>query len=96
MVNDLISQNCPKTTHPKFIVEKPYTNENDIITWHFDHSKGRTVKGINILNAIYNVADVNSTKAFEIITKPIHYCDLETRQVKHCSEVTKNDGNEKC
>ena len=35
------------------IEEKPYTDENDIIGWHYDHSKGRTVKGINFLTAHY-------------------------------------------
>ena len=29
------------------IQEKPYTDENELISWHFDHSKNRTVKGIN-------------------------------------------------
>ena len=28
------------------IVEKPYTDEDEIICWHYDHAKGRTVKGI--------------------------------------------------
>ena len=32
------------------IQEKPYTDENELISWHFDHSKNRTVKGINLLN----------------------------------------------
>ena len=31
------------------IEEKPYTDENDIICWHFDHSKATLVKGINFL-----------------------------------------------
>jgi len=29
------------------IEEKPYTDENDIICWHYDHSKQTNVKGIN-------------------------------------------------
>ena len=31
------------------IEEKPYTDENDIICWHYDHSKGRSLKGINFI-----------------------------------------------
>lgn len=73
------------------IVEKPYTKENDIITWHFAHDKGRSVKGINILNAIYNVGDINIPVAYEIIDKPIQYSDIKTRKVKRLSLVTKND-----
>lgn len=73
------------------IVEKPYTKENDIITWHYDHSKGRSVTGINILNAVYNVGDINIPVAYEIIDKPIQYCDIKTRKVKRRRYVTKND-----
>ena len=29
------------------IEEKPYTDENALITWHFDHTFGRNVKGVN-------------------------------------------------
>ncbi len=29
------------------IQEKPYTDENDLICWHYDHSKDRTVKSLN-------------------------------------------------
>lgn len=29
------------------IEEKPYTDENEIVCWHFDHSKDRSIKGIN-------------------------------------------------
>jgi hypothetical protein len=28
-------------------------DENEIICWHYDHSKGRNVKGMNILTAFY-------------------------------------------
>src|SRR5437899_1535877 len=41
------------------ISEKPYTDENDIIAWHYDHSKDRMVKGINFLSAIYHVPAVD-------------------------------------
>jgi len=36
------------------IAEKPYTDENDIVCWHYDHSKDRAVKGINFLTALYH------------------------------------------
>jgi hypothetical protein len=36
------------------VEEKPYTDENELITWHYDHTAGRPVKGINILNALYH------------------------------------------
>jgi len=38
------------------ILEKPYSQENAIICWHYDHSKkgrDKNVKGINIVNFLY-------------------------------------------
>ncbi len=29
------------------VEEKEWTDENDIMCWHFDHCSGRTVRGIN-------------------------------------------------
>lgn len=34
--------------------EKPYTDENESICWHYDHSTGQQVKGINFLTALYH------------------------------------------
>jgi hypothetical protein len=35
------------------IVNRPYTDGNDLICWHRDHSKNRNVKGINLLTAFF-------------------------------------------
>ncbi|MCW5970186.1 MAG: hypothetical protein KIT57_16885 [Blastocatellales bacterium] len=40
------------------ISEKPYTDENELICWHWDHSQNRSVKGINFLTAFYQVGGV--------------------------------------
>jgi hypothetical protein len=34
------------------IEEKPYSDENGIVCWHFAHDKGRNVKGINIISCL--------------------------------------------
>jgi hypothetical protein len=73
------------------IQEKAYTDENDLICWHFDHCSGSSVKGINLLNALYYSQDVSIPVAFELVKKPIQFCDLASRQVKRASEVTKNE-----
>jgi len=72
------------------IQEKAWTDENDIMCWHFDHCKGRNIKGVNILNALYYSNEVAVPVAFEIVSKPIQFSDLKTRQVKRASEITKN------
>ena len=73
------------------IQEKQHTDENDIVCWHFDHTAGRNVKGINILNCVYHSGEATVPVAYEIIHKSIQYTDLKDLKVKRKSEVTKND-----
>ena len=73
------------------IQEKQWTDENEIICWHYDHVKGRTVKGFNLLNCLYHVADMSIPVAFELIRNPILYCDLKTKRVTRKSMKTKNE-----
>ena len=49
------------------IQEKQWTDENEIMCWHYDHCEGRTVKGINLLNALYHSGAVSIPVAFEVI-----------------------------
>lgn len=73
------------------IQEKPYTDENEIMGWHYDHSKGRAVQGFNLLNCLYQVDDISIPVAFEIIKKPIAFSDLKTKRVKRKGLVSKNE-----
>lgn len=73
------------------IQEKTWTDENEVMCWHFDHCSGRSVRGINLLNALYYSREVSIPVAFELVRKPLQFCDVKTRQVKRASEVTKNE-----
>lgn len=73
------------------VEEKPHMDENDLISWHYDHCQGRNVKGINLLNGLYHVDGISIPVAFELVRKPVRYCDLVTRKEKRGSEVTKNE-----
>jgi hypothetical protein len=73
------------------IVEKPYTDENEIICWHFDHSKGRTVKGINFVTTLYYAQDMALPVTFEIVSKTEIYIDKKTGKEKRKSKHTKNE-----
>ena len=77
------------------IEEKPYTDENDIVCWHFDHTRHSHVKGINILNFMYHRVfddgtDCSLPLAYEIIAKTETYVDKKTGKTKRRSPVTKN------
>ena len=73
------------------IQAKPHTDENELICWHFDHTENRSVKGINLLNCVYQINDLTIPVAFELVRKPIVFSDPETGQMKRKSEVTKNE-----
>jgi hypothetical protein len=73
------------------IAEKPYTDENDIICWHYDHSKGRSVKGINFVTTLYVAQGVALPVTFEIVTKTETYLDTKSGKEKRKSPVTKNE-----
>jgi hypothetical protein len=79
------------------IVSKPYTDENDLICWHWAHSKNRNEKGINLLTAFYHTQSAISSEflrvpvAFECVKKTVRFTDPKTGKDKRKSPVTKNE-----
>jgi hypothetical protein len=54
------------------ISEKPYTDESELICWHYDHTKGRSTKGINLLTGLYvGKTDIALPVCYELIKKDI-------------------------
>jgi hypothetical protein len=79
----------------KDIVSKSYTDENDMICWHWDHSKNRNEKGINLLTAFYHTQSITSSAplripvSFECVKKTVRFIDPKTGKEKRKSPVTK-------
>jgi len=73
------------------IAEKPYTDENDIICWHYDHAKDRMVKGLNFMSALYHSAGTSLPVGFELISKTEHYLDPKDGKEKRRSKIGKNE-----
>lgn len=73
------------------ISEKPYTDENDIICWHYDHSQQRTVKGINFVTSLYHCQGISLPVGFEIVEKTERYTDPKDGKEKRRSRRTKNE-----
>lgn len=73
------------------ILEKLYTDENEIVCWHWDHSKERHVKGINFVSANYQIGDVCLPLAFDLVTKTEIYIDEKTGDLKRRSVISKNE-----
>lgn len=79
------------------LLEKPYTDENEIVGWFYDHSENRNKKGINLLTAFYHNTKANEELplripvAFECVKKDVSYTDAKSGKTKRKSSVTKNE-----
>ncbi|OGU50286.1 MAG: transposase [Ignavibacteria bacterium RIFOXYB2_FULL_35_12] len=73
------------------IEEKPSTDENEIVSWHYDHSKGRAVKGINIISALYYSKGARIPVAYDLVRKTKLETDRKTGKEKRVSEKTQNE-----
>jgi hypothetical protein len=73
------------------IAEKPYTDENDIICWHYNHSQQRTVKGINFVTCLYHNQGVSLPVGFELVQKTTRYVDPKDGKEKRRADKTKNE-----
>lgn len=72
------------------IAEKPSTDENELVSWHWDSSANRAVKGINFVSVLYRTDEVEVPVAVELVTKTEQYTDTKTGKEKRRSAVTKN------
>jgi len=79
------------------LLEKPYTDENEIVGWFYDHSENRNKKGINLLTAFYHCQKndddlpLRIPVAFECVKKDVSYTDEKTGKIKRTSSITKNE-----
>lgn len=76
------------------IVGKSHSTENELICYHYDHTEGKMVKGINILNFLLSghcqQQTVHCPLAWEVIRKTEPYTDKAGQQ-KRRSPKTKNE-----
>jgi len=73
-----------------FIIEKAHSQANGLISVHYDHSKDRYVKGINMVSALLLLGGVSVPVAYEPVVKTLR-CDAETGKESWKSERTKNE-----
>jgi hypothetical protein len=73
------------------IAEKPYTDENEIICWHYDHSQDRSVKGINFVTCLYHANGYSLPVGFSIVAKTEYYVDKKDGKQKRRSPISKNE-----
>lgn len=76
------------------IAHKPHTDENGLVTTHYNHTSGDYVRGINFVSLLYQTRKGQCPLSFEPVLK-VQQCELKTRKVvwpvRRCgSERTKH------
>lgn len=69
---------------------KPYSGCNELISWHFDHTVGRSIKGVNFISAIYNSWQMSLPAGVAFVRKDIAYTDKNGKQ-KTKASVSKHE-----
>lgn len=73
------------------IEEKQYSDQSELICWHYDHVFNRNVRGVNFLTALIEVGNVRLPCAVEFVKKDIWETDQKTGKKKRKSSKTKNE-----
>ena len=76
------------------IAHKPHTDENGLVTTHYNHTSGDYVRGINFVSLLYQTRKGQCPLSFEPVLK-VQQCELKIRKVvwpvRRCgSERTKH------
>ncbi|MBS3967550.1 MAG: hypothetical protein KGZ60_09895 [Truepera sp.] len=79
------------------VEEKPYTAESELVCWHkaspdhYDHSQGKSVKGINIVNVLYEAGGMRIPVAFAAALKSLRVWSEQKGRWQKKGAVSKNE-----
>lgn len=73
------------------VEEKPHTDPNEIICWHYDHCQDRMVKGVNLLTALYHSDGMSLPVDFTLVQKTEWVTSPKTGKEHWESKETKNE-----
>ena len=73
------------------IQDKIWSDESELICWHFDHTKQHSVKGANFISSLLVCDDVSIPEGVEFIKKNIITTNPKTGKQQRKSSKTKNE-----
>lgn len=73
------------------IIPKEYRKETDQTCWHYDHAKGRCIKGLQYMTCFLTNVQTKVPINYRIIEKTEKYEDKKTKKEKRKSKKTKNE-----
>ena len=73
------------------VQEKAWTDESELVCWHFDHSKQRSIKGVNFISSLLVCDDVSIAVGVEFIKKDLTITNVKTGKPQRKSSKSKNE-----
>ena len=73
------------------IAHKPHIDASDLIGWHYGHTTGTSVKGINFLTTLYCTDEVSLLLTFALVEKDEAFTDEKPGKPKRRASVSKNE-----
>ena len=71
--------------------EKIWSDESELVCWHFDHSKQRSIKGVNFISSLLVCDDVSIPVGVEFIKKDLTTTNAKTGKPQRKSSKSKNE-----
>lgn len=71
--------------------DKPWTDESELVCWHFDHSKQRSIKGVNFMSSLLVCDDVSIPVGVEFVKKDVWVTNAKTGKPQRKSSKSKNE-----
>lgn len=72
------------------IEPKPYTKSNSLISWHYDHCSGKSIKGVNMVNSFYYSQEIGLPVGVEYVKKDQEIVNKSGNKI-YKSKETKNE-----
>ena len=73
------------------VLEKAYTDANELICSHWDHRQQRYVKDLNFVSLLYQAGALALPIAVELVRKTVPVYQPKTQQTSYQSPFTKNE-----
>jgi hypothetical protein len=70
--------------------EKPYTDENSVISWNWSSKENRPVKGINFVTLLYSSNKGSVPIGFEVVVKDTEALNKKTGKMRPKASVSKH------
>lgn len=85
------SKECVVLSFDDSVEEKRYSDESELICWHYDHTINRAVKGVNFLTAFVETGGMRLPCAVEFVKKDLWQRDKKTGKKQRVASKTKNE-----